>query len=128
MTNRLQNFKRPTTKTKNIGAKKVSVPKTVIFLVVLNIAIIVLITLLNNKLPPELPLFYGLAYGKEQLAPSYYLVLPSAVALLTIIVNTVISFFLEDSFLKTTLLIANFAVTFFSIITTIKIVLLIGSF
>ncbi len=128
MANRLQNIKRPTTKTKKTSDRKATVPKAVIYLVVLNITIIVLITLLNSKLPPELPLFYGLAYGKEQLAPSYYLVLPSVVALVIIIINTVISFFLEDSFLKTSLLITNFAVTFFSIITTVKIIFLVGSF
>ena len=128
MVNKRQSTNKPLTSTDNKGTAFAKIPKTVVALAIINIAIIVLVFIINKQLPPELPLFYGLAYGKEQLALSHYLVIPSVVALIIILVNTVISYFLEDSFLKTTLLITDFAVTFFSIITTIKIVLLIGSF
>ena len=42
-----------------------------------NLLIILSAILAQRFLPPEVPLFYGLAEGEEQLAPRLFLLLPS---------------------------------------------------
>ena len=107
---------------------QIKIPPQNIYLGLANILVIVLVFIANSYLPPEVPLFYGLVYGEEQLASSYLLVLPSLVSLIIILINSMVSMYVEDKFIKSVLIITNFAVTFFSIITTIKIILLVGSF
>ena len=100
------------------------------FAVALMINILVIIFVLlarRNHLPPEVPLFYGLARGNSQLAPSILLILPSIVAICISIINFVLSTSIKDVFLKSALLISAFVVTFFSCITTLKIIFLVGS-
>lgn len=96
--------------------------------ILVNIFIIVASFLINGFMPPQIPLFYGLPQSELQLASSWLLFLPSAISLLIIIFNIVLSFNIENEFLKKTLLLSSIAVTFFSAITTLKIIFLVGSF
>lgn len=83
---------------------------------------------LQNTLPPQVPLFYGLAQGEEQLAPSWALIVPSLTSLAVLVLNGFLGSGLKDDFLKRTLILTAIAVTFFSVITTVRIVFLVGSF
>lgn len=95
----------------------------------INLIIVVSILILRSSiLPPQVPLFYGLAQGEEQLAPSAALTIPSLVSILILLINIAISFLFTDEFLKKTLVISGIATTFFSVITTLKIAFLVGSF
>lgn len=91
-------------------------------------ATIVLVILLRKFLPPEVPLFYGRPKGEEQLATSFSLIIPSLVSFSILVLNSVVSLFLEDEFLRKALVLAGVSIVFFSTITTIKIFLLVGSF
>ena len=97
-------------------------------LLALNTLVIVLIIVVHNSLPPEVPLFYGLARGKDQLAASNLLVIPSLVSMSVVIINFLVSNITTDKFLRTTLISTSIVITFFSIITTLKIIFLVGSF
>lgn len=87
----------------------------------------VVITILFSKLPPQVPLYYGLPEGEAQLAPALALILPSLVSIATSIVNIMTCFFIEDEFLKKVLILTSIGVTFFATITTIRIILLVGN-
>ena len=93
-----------------------------------NLLIIILIIIIRSSLPPEVPLFYGLARGKEQLAATNLLAIPSLVSMSVVIINFIVSNITSDKFLRTTLISASIVVTFFSAITTLKIIFLVGSF
>ena len=96
--------------------------------VIVNVILIAASLVLHSFLPPEIPLYYGMPEGSEQLASSWLLALPSLVALLIILVNLLIASFAEDDFLKRVVILGGIAATFFSATTTIQIMFLVGSF
>ena len=94
---------------------------------VLNIVIILFVILAQNNLPPVLPLFYGMPYGKEQLADKILLILPPLIAMGVAIVSSLLVKVLKDDFLQKVLLVAMYTATLLSIITIIKIISLVSS-
>jgi hypothetical protein len=85
--------------------------------------------LLGQKfLPPEVPLFYGLAEGEAQLAPRILLVLPSSASIVILILNSFISSLIADEFIKKVIILGAIATALFAVVTTIKIAFLVGSF
>ena len=89
---------------------------------------IVLVLILQRFLPPQVPLFYGEAVGESQLTTNIGLTIPGVVAFSVTVINLIISLFLESVFLKKTLILTALSVSLLSFITTIKIILLVGSF
>lgn len=85
------------------------------------------VIILRGFLPPQLPLFYGLPKGEQQLTSSINLVIPSLISLGIIVINYSLSTLLEDDFLKKALVLTAIVCVFFSTITTIKIFFLVGS-
>jgi hypothetical protein len=60
------------------------------------------------KLPPQVPFFYSLPWGKEQLAPPAYLWFLPASSLVLVLVNLVLAgFFSSDKLLTRTLIITT---------------------
>jgi len=94
----------------------------------INTVAIIGILLLGNRLPPQLPLFYGLPEGKEQLTTKLGLTTAAFTALGIVLMNAILSAFLRNEFLRKTLILVGFAVSFLSLITTAEIILLIGVF
>jgi hypothetical protein len=84
--------------------------------------------LFQRFLPPQIPLFYGSPVGEEQLVPSFELIIPSILSLSINLINLLIFFIAKDDFLKKALMITSFVVAFFTLITTFKIIFLVGSF
>lgn len=79
-------------------------------------------------LPPQIPLFHGLPVGEEQLSSSLGLVIPGVVSLLILAVNFILVKITKEDFLKKVLAIVALIASFFAIITTFKIIFLVGSF
>ena len=102
--------------------------KLLLAFAILNLALIALIVVIQNHLPPEIPLFYGFPESEDQLAQSMWLTIPPIVALGITAVNAFISYILSDIFYKKILVITSFIATFFSTITVLKIIFLVGSF
>jgi len=96
--------------------------------IAINLITFILVLILQQNLPPEVPLFYGLAEGEEQVAPSSWLLIPAASSLLLLLVNISLVLLLKDDFLQKTLILTSFVVATLSLITSIKIVLVVGSF
>ena len=93
-----------------------------------NIFLIASVLVLNNKLPPVVPLFYGLAQGEDQLVVRILLVLPSLVSLAFLLINTAVAYFLKDDYFKKVMVLTPLGATLFSALTTVKIILLVGYF
>jgi len=89
---------------------------------------IVGIIILKNNLPPEVPVFYGRSVGEERLGPTVYLIIPSLCSLFVTLVNFILSIFFRNQFLKKALAVTAVTTAIFSFITTVEIVLLVGSF
>lgn len=89
---------------------------------------IALVFLLSNRLPPQIPLFYGLPRGEEQLTTTFGLIIPSLTSIAIILVNYGISQVLSKDYFKRILSLASVGSVFLSTITTIKIIVLVGNF
>lgn len=102
--------------------------KLVLVVAILDILTMVSVLVLLGKIPPVVPLFYGLPVSEDQLVKAPFLILPSLIALLIVFLNSLLTFFLKDDFLKKVLVIASLGASFFAIITTFKIIFLVGNF
>jgi len=108
--------------------KNIPFKKYLIISLSANFIFILLCLIAQLFLPPEIPLFYGLPEGKEQLAPTLSLIIPSAFSLILSFFNLLIAALLKDEFLRKALVVVSIAVFFLSLITTVKIFFLVGSF
>lgn len=99
------------------------------FLISLSISLgsILLSLLAQPILPPQIPLFYGLPEGEGQLAPALALALPGTFSFFILIVNLAVIKIIKDDFLRKILAVAAFTVSVFAIITTAKIIFLVGN-
>lgn len=125
--------KNKSTKFKTIETSKDQFTKLPLFkylvaMLVIDVVLISLILLFGDKIPPEIPLFYGAPRGEEQLSTNTNLILPSLLSIAVIIINSSISLILENEFLKRVLTTSALAVNIMTIITTVKIILLVGGF
>lgn len=89
---------------------------------------ILFVVFLQNFLPPQIPLFYGLPKGEEQLASTLSLLIPSLATLAIAVLNFSLALILEEDFIQKALVYTVIICLFFSTITTLKIILLVGNF
>lgn len=113
---------------KTFTPKNVPLKKLLVFAIGLNLVVVLSVILLQSRLPPEVPLFYGLAEGQEQLSSSISLVLPPVLSLAIIFVNFALSFVTESYLLKNFLVATSVASSLLSTTTVIKIIFLVASF
>lgn len=119
---------------KNVVKKNIfsviDVPLKKVLYLSFTLSILNLVTVLaiQNNLPPEVPLYYGLPEGPEQLSSSLGLTIPSIVSIIVIFLNTTLALLLKNKFLQQTLILTSFAISIFSSITVTKIILLVGNF
>lgn len=112
---------------KSLGKfKKIPLVKYVAASILINIIGVSIVILTKNSLPPQVPLFYGLAQSEEQLVPTFNLVIPSVTSLLIVFSNSLVSLLLENDFLKKTLVLSGLATAALSVITTLKIISLLS--
>ena len=96
--------------------------------ILLSISAVSIPLIFRNNLPPAIPLFYGLAEGENQLTRPLFLTIPGSIGLLIIVVNSLLSIFIASNFIKRVLILSSFAVSLLVFMTTVKILLLVGSF
>lgn len=86
-----------------------------------------LLILKTNKLPPEIPLYYSLPWGEEQLAQPLALYLVLGGLVLTALLNTFLSLLLFSStkILSRILMFAAVGIVFLGIVTICQIILLV---
>jgi len=93
---------------------------------ILNVVVGLTAFFIKPLLPPQIPLYYGMAEAEKVVAPSWALVIPSLASLGILGINFALGLTLEDEFLKKTLVLTGLAASFFAIVTTLKIVFLVG--
>lgn len=93
-----------------------------------NILIIGFVLFSGSKLPPQVPLLYGRAVSDEQLVDKTLLVLPAVSAALVTVINALLSFITTDQFIRRILIGTSVVSALLSVITTVRIMLLVGSF
>ena len=86
-----------------------------------------MILIFFSQLPNEVPLFYSLPWGESQLASGQVLFILPGLSLTTLLFNTIISvFFIKtEKFLSLCLTWSSSIVSLFSLITLVKIIILI---
>ena len=103
--------------------EKIPLAKMAYFSLILSILNILIVLVSQNNLPPEVPLFYGLARGQEQLASAIKLTLPAIISIFIIIINFILTTFTKNRFLQQALILTGFAVSFLSLITIVPAIL-----
>jgi len=96
--------------------------------ITINLLVILSVLAVTGFLPPQVPIFYGLPEGQDQLATSWFLILPAATSLFILVANLVVTPLIKEPFLQKTLVLAGITTAFFSTVTTAKIIFLVGSF
>jgi len=107
-----------------------TIPSKNIFVTALSISLLSIVSALvvQSFLPPQIPLFYGFPIGEEQLSSSLGLVIPGVVSLLILVVNFILVKIIKEDLLRKVLAAVALIASFFAIITTFKIIFLVGSF
>ena len=113
---------------KSFLSEKIALSNFIYAAIVLNVLSLIAILLLQNNLPPQVPIFYGFAEGEQQLSETFGLLLPNAYSLGIILINFIFSIFIENEFLKKILSITSFTISLLSVITVVKIIFLVGYF
>lgn len=99
-----------------------------IFFILFNLAIVGLIFLIKDHIPPQIPLYYGKPQGEEQLADQMSIIVPPAIVVLLSALNTVLINLIKYEFLKKVLIGIIIVTTLLSSVTVFKIISLVGSF
>jgi hypothetical protein len=91
---------------------------------VLNLLIILIA---QRFLPPVVPLYYGLAEGEQQLGTLNELFILPVLSFGVIIANYVLASFINNEFIKQALVIIALSTSLLLLITSVKIIFLVGS-
>lgn len=97
---------------------------SLIFLFI-NISLILFTLIISNHIPPQVPLYYGLPRGENQLGSSLSLILPISLSSIFVAINSIISYFTVSPFLKKVLIFGSYFTAILSIITVIQIISLL---
>lgn len=98
------------------------------FSLFLPLAATALVLTIKSFLPPVVPLFYGQAEGERIIAPMLGLLIIPATSLFITAINTILSLFSKDIFLKKTLILGAFFISILLSISLVKIIFLVGFF
>lgn len=101
--------------------------KIFIFVLSVNLALIGVVITLRKKLPLEIPLFYGLPEGEEQLTKNIFLIVPAVFAIIFSIINILILIPTKDRFTKGVLIYSLIFISFLSLVSIVKIIFLVGN-
>jgi hypothetical protein len=115
----------PKNKLENIT--KLPFLKLVYLSIAINVVVIVAVLVFKKYIPPQVPVFYGLPEGENQLANMEELIIPSMASLLVILINISLASLLKNDYLKRTMIIVSLTISLLSLITTLEIVFLVGS-
>lgn len=92
----------------------------------INIVIILFTLLVQGRMPPQVPLFYGLPRGEAQLTKPIWLTIPATFSLILILINYFLIKVIRDSFTIKVLGLISLLTAIFAAVTTVKIIFLVG--
>jgi len=82
--------------------------------------------LIQKRIPPQIPIFYGLPQGEVQLSSPIGILIPSVSSLIFILLNLSLINVIKDEFIKKILVVAGLTTAIFASITVVKIIFLVG--
>ena len=126
--NKMTTFKQRVLKSISLDKESAVLKNFFIYSLSINVLAIASVLIGRSFLPPQVPLYYGLPEGEGQLSDSLGLVIPGTVSLLILTVNFILIKMLKEDYLKKILATVSLVASVFAIITTIKIIFLVGSF
>ena len=101
-------------------------PKITLSLLAINLTLAILVLFLKSLLPPQIPLFFGLPRGENQLSTPSLLTIPLIIATLLSLVNTLFLKIIHVDFFQKILIGTNITITILAIISVFKIISLVG--
>lgn len=110
----------------DIKFEKIPLLKIVIVCLLINVSLIIIGTLSQFILPPQIPLFFGLPQTEQQLASSIYIILPALLSLIITLFNLFLVTKLYDIYLKKMFIFTSLVLTLLSSVAIIKIIFLVG--
>ena len=112
---------------KKLLSEKIAFKSSIYISLVLNFLNLLLVLILQKNLPPQIPLFYSLPWGEEQLAPSIaLLLLPLGIFLIALLNSFLIMASLSKYFLAAKILIwITVCLIFLTGVNLVKVVFLI---
>ncbi len=115
--------------TKNTISQKLPYKKYIYAAIAIDVLLTSAVLALSyfNRLPPEVPLFYGQPEGEQMLASNWALVLPALSSVTFLGVNCIFAYFTKDDYLKKTLILSGILLSFLAMITTLEIIWLVGN-
>jgi len=93
---------------------------------IINLTIIIFSLLIQKRLPPQIPIFYGLPQGEAQLSPPIGILIPSVSSLIFVLLSLSLINIIKDEFIKKILVVAGLTTAIFASITVVKIIFLVG--
>src|SRR5258708_21912759 len=93
--------------------------------IIIDLITIIAILILRRNLPPIIPLFYGLPVSESELAPNIGLIISPVISGLSVILNFGLNRLLKDPFLAQILTGVTITLTALSLISVVKIILLV---
>ncbi len=93
---------------------------------IINFTIIIFSLLIQKRLPPQIPIFYGLPQGEAQLSSPIGILIPSVSSLIFVLLNLFLINIIKDEFIKKVLVVAGLTTAVFASITVVKIIFLVG--
>lgn len=107
---------------KEFSVGNVAYFKSMIIMLFINVLVIVLIIVFRKKLPPQVPIFYGLPRGEVQLAPPISLVYPLVLSSLFLVVNSIFASLSKSQFSKKVFVVGGVFISILALITVIRII------
>jgi beta-lactamase regulating signal transducer with metallopeptidase domain len=95
---------------------------SMLIMLFVNISVIVLIIIFLKKLPPQVPLFYGLPRGEVQLTHPVSLVYPLVLSSLFLVINSVFASLSKSPFSKKVFVVGGVFISILALITVIRII------
>lgn len=93
----------------------------------INLLLVFFVLIEKNIIPPEVPLLYGLPEGKSQLAKKPLLISPAIIAIIFTFTNFVICKKNKNNFVKKLSTYSLVPINFFSSMSIIRIITLVGN-
>lgn len=93
---------------------------------IINLTIIIFSLLIQKRIPPQIPIFYGLPQGEAQLSSPIGILIPSVSSLIFVLLNLSLINVIKDEFIKKTLVVGGLTTAIFASITVVKIFFLVG--
>ncbi len=88
---------------------------------------LVMVLIFYKQIPPQIPLYYGLPEGKSQIAPTNALFIPCGISFFFVLINFSIARVTKDVFLQKSLYYISISISVMALITTLKILFLVGN-